>query len=122
MLGPARKTVNSARALFNYYAYYARSRFNTARSRFGLRPFIWGGFLALLAVALDFVPLYDLLGYDFAFAIGFGAALAGVDIGQGVMARARATLGRAPAGSALARVFGQATALSAATLLLPLLF
>src|SRR5579863_7981962 len=110
MLGPAGKTVNSA-----------RTRWAAARARWGLRPFVWGGVLALLALALDFVPLYDLLGYDFAFAIGFGASLAGVDIGQGVLARARATLGRTPAGGELARVFGQAAALTAATLLLPLL-
>ena len=135
MLGPGGKPVNptptlrdrwrgaragfkNARSVFNN----ARSVFNNARSRLGLRPFLWGGILALLALALDFVPLYDLLGYDFAFAIGFGASLAGVDIGQGVMARTRARLGRAPAGGELARVFGQAAALSAATLVLPLLF
>jgi hypothetical protein len=116
MLGPAGKTVNSAHPLRSAFATLARWR-----ARFGLRPFVWGGLLALLAVALDFVPLYDVLGYDFAFAIGFGVALAGVDIGQGVMARARATLGRAPAGGELARVFGQAALVSAATLVLPLL-
>src|SRR5580693_3154335 len=97
MLGPAGKTVNSAHPLRERWR-RARAVFKKTRARFGLRPFIWAGALALLALALDFVPLYDLLGYDFAFAIGFGAALAGVDIGQGVMARARASLGRAPAG------------------------
>src|SRR5438552_7943205 len=107
MLGLPGKTVN-----------FARTGWGAARRRWGLRPFVWGGFLALLALALDFVPLYDLLGYDFAFAIGFGVSLAGVDLGQGAVARARATLalGRTPAGGELARVFGQAAALSAATL------
>src|SRR3954467_12175108 len=112
MLGPTGKTVNSARALL-------ADRLAHLRARWGLRPFVWGGFLALMALALDFVPLYDLLGYDFAFAIGFGVALAGVDIGHGVVARARATLGRAPAGGELARVFGQAALRASATLVLP---
>jgi hypothetical protein len=103
MLGPVGKAVNSARA------------------RVGLRPLVWGAILTVVAVGLDFVPLYDLLGYDFAFAVGFVAALAGVDIGHGALARARARLERAPAGAELGRVFGQAAALSGATLVLPLL-
>jgi hypothetical protein len=102
MLGPVRKAVNSA------------------RTRVGLRPLVWGAILAVLALGLDFVPLYDVLGYDFSFGIGLGAALAGVDIGHGVMARARARLGHAPAGRELAVVFGRAVALTAATLALPL--
>ena len=44
--------------------------------RFGLRPLIWGGVLVLAALALDFVPLFDLLGFDFSFALGLGAAFA----------------------------------------------
>ena len=117
MLGPAGKTVNSTPTFRD------RVRDTLARwhRRWGLRPFVWAGLLALLALALDFVPLYDVLGYDFAFAMGFGVALAGVDIGQGVLARARAALGRAPAGGELARVFGEAAVVSAATLVLPLL-
>src|SRR6185437_10401571 len=103
MLGPVGRAVNSARA------------------RVGLRPLVWGAILTVVALGLDFVPLYDLLGYDFAFAVGFVAALAGVDIGHGALARARARLERAPAGAELGRVFGQAAALSGATLVLPLL-
>ena len=109
MLGRVWKTVNSA-----------GTRLQLAR--FGRRPLVWAVLLAALALALDFVPLYDLLGYDFAFALGLAAALAGVDIGQGATARARTKLGRAPVGSELARVFGEAAALSAATLVLPLCF
>jgi hypothetical protein len=112
MLSGAGKTVNSAGP---------RGGFARASARFGLRPLVWGGLLTLLALVLAlFVPLFDLLGYDFAFAIGFGAALAGVDIGHGVLARARAKIGRAPAGGELGRVFGEAAALAAATLVLPL--
>ena len=87
----------------------------------GLRPLVWGAVLTLVALILDFVPLYDLLGYDFSFALGMGVALAGVDIGHGVMARARAAAGAAPAGADLARAFGRAAALTAGTLALPLL-
>ena len=57
--------------------------------RFGLRPLIWGGALALAGLALDFVPLLDLLGYDFSFAIGLGAAFAAADVGHGAVAAAR---------------------------------
>jgi len=102
MLSPLRKTVN------------------LARSRTGWRPLLWGALLTVLALILCFVPLYNLLGYDFAFALGLGAALAGVDIGHGQAARARAALGRTPAGVDLLRVFGRAAALAAGTLVLPL--
>jgi hypothetical protein len=99
----------------------ARKTVNFALGRWGWRPFVWGGVLAVIGLALDFVPLYDLLGYDFAFAVGLCAALAGVDLGQGAAARARARLGRTPTGGELARVLGEAAALGAATLVLPLL-
>ena len=105
MISPLRKTVNFARELGD---------------RVGWRPLVWGALLTVLALILCFVPLYDVLGYDFAFAIGLGAALAGVDIGHGQAARARAALGRAPVGIDLLRVFGRAAALAAATLVLPL--
>jgi hypothetical protein len=57
--------------------------------RFGRRAAIWGALLAAAALTLGFVPLFDLLGYDFSFAIGLGAAFAAVDIGQGTVAAAR---------------------------------
>ena len=107
MLGPVRQSVNSVRARL--------------RAHLGLRPLVWTAVLAGMAIILDFVPLYDLLGYDFSFALGMGVALAGVDIGQGVIARARAAQGRSPAGVELARAFGTAAALTAGTLALPLL-
>lgn len=91
-----------------------------ARARFGLRPLVWGLLLTGLAVCLCFVPLADLLGYDFSFALGFGAALAGVDVGQGVVVQARATGGQVPPGAGVARLFGRAAARSAALLVPPL--
>ena len=57
--------------------------------RFGLRPLIWGGVLALAALALDFVPLFDLLGFDFSFAIGLGASFVAADVGHGAVTAAR---------------------------------
>jgi Tetratricopeptide repeat len=96
-----------------------------AAGRFGLRTLVWAALLAALALALDFVPLYDLLGYDFSFAMGLLAALAGVDIGHGVMVRARRAgppAGGVPDGRpALARTFAKACRLAAGTLIAPLL-
>jgi hypothetical protein len=88
--------------------------------RFGLRPLIWGGVLALAALALDFVPLLDLLGFDFSFVVGLGAAFAAADVGHGAVAAARRAHGRV---SLLALVFSAAAAglaLLAAPLLLSL--
>ncbi len=82
---------------------------------------MWGIVLTAVALALCFVPLADVLGYDFSFVLGFGAALAGVDVGHGLVARARADLGRRPSGSDLGRLFGRAAARSAALLPVPLL-
>jgi hypothetical protein len=98
----------------------AQHAVNAARARFGLRAFAWAGVLTALALILDFVPLYDVLGYDFAFALGLPAALAGVDIGQGVLARARQARGGLESGRDLPRIFGEACALAAGTLVLPL--
>jgi hypothetical protein len=66
--------------------------------RYGRRIFVWAALLASAALALDFVPLFDLLGYDFSFVVGLLAALAAVDIGQGVVAAAARvdTAGGAP--------------------------
>ncbi|HXJ23260.1 MAG TPA: hypothetical protein VMT03_23800 [Polyangia bacterium] len=93
----------------------------SARARLGVRPLFWGAALTLLALVLSFLPLTDVLGYDFSFILGFGVALAGVDIGHGALARARAEQGQTPAGAALGRVFGQAVARTVGILALPLL-
>jgi hypothetical protein len=97
----------------------ARRAVNAARARLGLRALVWGALLAALALALDFVPLYDLLGYDFAFAVGLAAALAGVDIGHGAVIAARAA-GTPLVGADLARTFGRACRLALGTLVAPL--
>ena len=65
------------------------SAVNAARARAGTRLLIWAAAAAVLAAVLDFVPLFDLLGYDFSFALGLLTALAAVDIGCGVVAAAR---------------------------------
>ena len=85
--------------------------------RFGLRPLIWGGVLALAALALDFVPLFDLLGFDFSFAIGLVAAFAAADVGQGAVTAARRAHGPA---SLLSLAFSATTA-GLALLVAPLL-
>jgi hypothetical protein len=63
---------------------------SAVNARVGRRFWAWAGLLGLLALALDFVPLFDVLGYDFAFALGLAAAFAGVDLGHGVVAPGRA--------------------------------
>jgi hypothetical protein len=101
-----------------------RSAVNAAKQRFGLRALIWAAVLAALALILDFLPLFDVLGYDFAFALGIAAGFAAADIGAGVVARRRAAAGdgvAAPDPRALLGLVGLAVAASLATLLLPLL-
>lgn len=86
-------------------------------SRHGWRTFCWAGLLAVLAAALDFVPLFDVLGYDFAFVLGIVVALAGVDIGHGTVTAAR----KASRPVAPAHLAGQAMLATLATLVVPLL-
>jgi len=88
--------------------------------RFGLRPLIWGGVLALAALALDFVPLFDLLGFDFSFALGLGAAFAGADVGQGAATAARRAHRRVSLLSLVFSASAAGLALLAAPLLLSL--
>ena len=82
----------------------------------GRRFWIWSALLALLALGLDFVPLFDVLGYDFSFALGLAAAFAGADIGHGAAAAARRR--QAPVTPVAPVVAGLAGALAA--LVLPL--
>ena len=100
----------------------ARRAVNAARERFGLRALIWAAVLAVAAAVLDFVPLFDVLGYDFSFALGIAAAFAAADIGAGVVARHRAASGgAAPDARQLVGLVARALALAAGTLVLPLL-
>ena len=125
MLGRAISTVNQRFFLpvVQRFRLTAMQRFfRTLLQRFGRRAVIWGGILTVLALLLDFVPLFDLLGYDFSFAVGLCAALAAADIGHGVVAAARA---RGGDGTTLApdlwRLTGRALGLSLGTLVAPLL-
>jgi hypothetical protein len=93
---------------------------NASVRRVGARVLVWGAVLAVLALVLDFVPLFDILGYDFSFALGLVTALAAVDVGHGVAARWRRT--GAPTGPAeVTRLVGTALGLSLAMLVVPLL-
>ncbi|HEX2657213.1 MAG TPA: hypothetical protein VHU40_03030, partial [Polyangia bacterium] len=83
----------------------------------GKRPLVWAGIAALLALILDFLPLFNLLGYDFSFALGLLAALSSVDIGAGVVARARHQNARAD----VARLALEAIGLACGVLVVPLL-
>ena len=75
----------------------AREPSTKPRARFGLRALVWAVLLAVLAVVLAFVPLFDVLGYDFCFALGLVAALAAVDVGHGLVARPGPARDGAPA-------------------------
>jgi hypothetical protein len=94
--------------------------------RAGRRALVWAAVLAALALTLDFVPLFDVLGYDFSFALGLVAALAAVDIGQGVVARWRsgvavgANVGGAPAMVPVGRLALTAVLVALGALVLPL--
>jgi hypothetical protein len=93
---------------------------SAVNARVGLRALVWAALLAVFALALDFVPLFDVLGYDFSFAVGLAAGLMSVDVGQGVAARWR----RAAAPGAeppVLRLVARACGLGLAALVLPLL-
>ncbi|HET6284708.1 MAG TPA: hypothetical protein VFH73_27375 [Polyangia bacterium] len=87
-------------------------------ARLGRRALLWAAVLAVLALILNFVPLFNLLGFDFSFAIGIAAAWAGADIGHGVGARARNLEQDA---RTVLRLTLQAVATALATLVAPLL-
>jgi hypothetical protein len=86
--------------------------------RLGRRALVWATLLAAAGLGLCFVPLFDVLGYDYAFALGLLAAFAAVDIGHGAVAAARRAGRRPPLGEVL--LLAQAGALAA--LLAPLAF
>jgi tetratricopeptide (TPR) repeat protein len=45
------------------------------------RTWIWAGVLATTGAALCTLPLFDLLGYEFSFALALAASVAGLDLG-----------------------------------------
>jgi hypothetical protein len=92
-----------------------RRAVSAVNARVGRRFWVWAALLVAAALVLDFVPLFDVLGYDFAFALGLLAALAAVDLGHGVVARARAAAPSVPDdGASRALGLWVATALGAA--------
>src|SRR5262245_27047381 len=90
------------------------------RARHGTRTLVWGVLLATLAMGLDFVPLFDVLGYDFSFVLGLATALAAVDVGQGTVARWRAASGGPGTPATTLRLAGRAAATALALLVPPL--
>src|SRR5215471_9271450 len=94
-----------------------RAAVNEARRGTGLRALVWAGLLAILAVVLAFIPLFDVLGYDFSFALGLAAAVAAVDVGHGLVA----VRGRPADAPGLLRLCARACVVAAALLVLPLL-
>jgi hypothetical protein len=87
----------------------------------GKRAVVWAALLAVLAAVLCFVPLFDVLGYDFAFALGMAAAFACVDVGQGVARAHTSSPSEARAPRAIGRQVGVAVAISLGLLVAPLL-
>jgi hypothetical protein len=85
--------------------------------RHGSRLVVWSACLAALAATLNFLPLVNVLGFDFCFVVGLVTALAGVDIGHGTVVAARRNR---PSIGAVRLVF-EAIAATVAALLLPLL-
>ncbi len=52
---------------------------------------VWAALLALVAFVLAMVPLFGVLGFEFAFAMAFAASVAGADLGAAAVRRLRAT-------------------------------
>lgn len=90
-------------------------------ARAGRRFLFWAAAAAVLALILDFIPLFNLLGYDFSFAIGLLAAVASVDIGCGVVQSSRRRGARVDILHLFLRSAGFATAMLGPPLALSLL-
>jgi hypothetical protein len=84
MVNPPAEAVNARAAAARAF----RGGFRWVLARGGRRLLTWGIVAAALALVLDFVPLFDLLGYDFSFVMGVLAAFAAADLGCGVATRA----------------------------------
>src|SRR5688572_4134225 len=51
------------------------------------RTFVWAGILTLLAGILCALPLFNTLGYEFAFAMALASSLAAADLGAALTRR-----------------------------------
>lgn len=82
------------------------------------RPVTWAGFLAVLGAIFCFVPLFDLLGYEFSAVIGTAAGVGTGTIAVGTVRRARERKECLSVG----RLFVRAWTAGLLTLVLPLFF
>jgi hypothetical protein len=94
------------------------SSVNARAARAGRRSLVWAGLAAVLALILNFVPLFNLLGYDFSFVMGLLVALASVDIGCAIVQTARRQKRKGTTG--VLALIGEAIGHAVAILLLPL--
>lgn len=86
-------------------------------SHLGRRAVAWGVAVTAAALVLLTIPLFDLLGYDFSFALGLLAAFAAVDVGHGAVAASR----RHGRSTTLLRLTSTAVVGAGALLVVPLL-
>lgn len=90
------------------------------------RFWFWQLLLASLAISLCFVPLFNLLGYEFSLALAVGASLAGLHLGSVFVAHSRRrdegmVLALHGGHQALLKLAARATLANLSLLLLPLL-
>ncbi|HET6610998.1 MAG TPA: hypothetical protein VFG83_03380, partial [Kofleriaceae bacterium] len=87
------------------------------------RTMVWAVALALLACVLAFVPLFDTLGFELAFAMAIAASFASADLGATFVRRVRdagGTVERSP-GRLVLVMFLRAAAINLALLVPPLI-
>jgi hypothetical protein len=97
------------------------NQLHVIRDKLGWRRLVWGAVVSAGSIALCFIPLFNLLGFESSFAVGLAAAFFAVDLGHDTVARARRR-GEHPAlWPSLGRAFGTTLVLLAIPLLLLLL-
>ena len=87
-------------------------------ARCGIRLYFWLSVLAILGLVLCGLPLFNLLGFDYAFVVGLLTALGAADVGHGLVERHRTLAPDLPLG----RLAARACLAGASLLALPLLF
>ncbi|HEY0713376.1 MAG TPA: hypothetical protein VGF45_11930, partial [Polyangia bacterium] len=92
-------------------------------ARASRRALVWAALLATLAIGLNFVPLFNVLGFDYALVLGLIMGPAASDLGHHVGARARFDAASQALSPAIlsARLTVHSWANALATLLVPLL-
>jgi hypothetical protein len=84
------------------------------------RSLVWGAILLLVSLVLALQPLFDSLGFEFAFALGLPASLAAADLGAHVVRRARLRGALSTGVAAPARLLAEAVPATLALLVPPL--